>query len=569
MKARILVIDDEEGIRYTFKSFLTDEGHDVETAQSYREALDKLSDRAYDLIFADIILEGRNGLEILRVVRERSLLCPVIMITGEPNIETASEAVRLGAFDYIPKPVKQEKLLHVTRMALRHMGLLMERENYRTNLEAVFRSIRDGIITTDHEMNIVAMNESAMEICGLTRGPAGRSFPAVTAGCDLKCLEYLRETLATNRPLHAHRMECRLRGQIRVMDVTTSPLIKGLSTPPGAMIILRDVTHLTHLENSLGQRQQLLHLVGKSEKMQQVYARIDALAGVDTTVLISGESGTGKELVAEALHYTGGRKNKALVKVNCSALPDNLLESELFGHVRGAFTGAVADKVGRFERADGGTIFLDEIGELTPKVQLQMLRVLQEKTFERVGDSRPIKVDVRLVAATNKVLLEKVRQKEFREDLYYRLKVVDVHLPPLRERRDDIPLLVDHFIKKFNAKFNKTLQSISHQALRALTVYNWPGNVRELEHALEHAFVLCQNLTITLSDLPPELGDLASAPSFSAPDFTRDERHQLLQALEKASWNKAKAARLLGINRKTIYRKLEKFGLLSEGNPSF
>lgn len=565
MKARILVIDDEEGIRYTFRRFLSDEGHDVNTAQNYGEALDKLSYEAYDLIFADIILEGRSGIEVLRAVRERSLFCPVVMITGEPNLETASEAVRLGAFDYIPKPVKQEKLLHVTRMALRHMALLMDRENYRANLEAVFRSIRDGIITTDHEMNIVAMNSSALEICGLTKGVTGGSFPAAATGCDLKCFEYLRETLSTSRPRHVSRMECRLRGQVRVMDVTTAPLIKGPLTPPGAMIILRDVTHLVNLENGLGERQQLLHMVGKSEKMQEVYARIDALAGVDTTVLISGESGTGKELVAEALHYTGERKHKPLVKVNCSALPENLLESELFGHVRGAFTGAVADKIGRFQRADGGTIFLDEIGELTPKVQLQMLRVLQEKTFERVGDSQPIKVDVRLVAATNQVLLEKVGRKEFREDLYYRLKVVEVHLPPLRDRRDDIPLLVDYFIKKFNSKFNKTLESISHQALRALVAYNWPGNVRELEHAMEHAFVLCRNPTITLSDLPPELsGPLAPDPRHPHPEVSLDEQRQLLQALQKTSWNKAKAARMLGINRKTIYRKLEKYGLLSE-----
>jgi transcriptional regulator with GAF, ATPase, and Fis domain len=359
-------------------------------------------------------------------------------------------------------------------------------------------------------------------------------------------------------------MECRLRGQLRVMDVTTAPLIRGPSTPPGAMIVLRDVTHLTNLENGLEQRQHLLHMVGKSEKMQQVYERIHALAGVDTTVLISGESGTGKELVAEALHYTGGRKHKPLVKVNCSALPENLLESELFGHVRGAFTGAVADKIGRFQRADGGTIFLDEIGDLTPKVQLQMLRVLQEKTFERVGDSQSIKVDIRLVAATNRVLLEKVRQKEFREDLYYRLKVIEIHLPPLRERRDDIPLLIDHFIKKFNSKFHKAIQSISHEALRALTAYDWPGNIRELEHALEHAFVLSQNPIITLSDLPPELSDPPSAPLHSAPDLSIDERRHLLQALEKAAWNKAKAARFLGINRKTIYRKLEKYGLMSE-----
>ncbi len=565
MKARILVIDDEEGIRYTFRSFLTDEGHEVETAGNYRESLDRLAEGEYDLIFADIILEGRSGLEVLRRVREKSLICPVVMITGEPNIETASEAVRLGAFDYVPKPVKQEKLLHVTSMALRHRALLNERENYRTNLEAVFRSIKDGIITTDHEMRIVAMNESAMEICGLTGDAAGLDFQSFASGCRGKCFEFLRETLATNRPLEVSRMECRLRGQSRVIDMATYPLIKGPAAPPGAMIVLRDVTRLTDLENGLEQRHQFLHMVGKSEKMQKVYARIDALASVDTTVLITGESGTGKELVAEALHYTGERKHKPLVKVNCSALPESLLESELFGHVRGAFTGAVADKIGRFERADEGTIFLDEIGDMTPKVQLQLLRVLQEKTFERVGDSKPIKVDVRLVAATNKMLLEKVRQKEFREDLYYRLKVVEINMPPLRERRDDIPPLVDHFVRKFNRKFNKTIQSISHQALRVFTAYSWPGNVRELEHAVEHAFVLCRDSTITLSDLPPELGDQPWAALDIVPDVSRDVQRLLLEALEKAGWNKAKAARLLGINRKTLYRKLEKYGLIRDG----
>lgn len=565
MKARILVIDDEEGIRYTFKSFLTDEGHEVETAENYQEAVGKLSQQEYQLIFADIILEGKSGLEILRKVRENALYCPVIMITGEPNIETASEAVRLGAFDYIPKPVKQDKLLHLTGMALRHAALLADRENYRVNLDTVFRSIQDGIITTDHEMKIETMNEAATGICGFRKNAVGMPFQAATGGCDAKCMELLRETLEFSRPARASRMECLFDGQPRVIDVATSPLIKSKSTSSGAMIVLRDVTRLSNLEDGLEQRQHCFHLIGKSVTMQKVYSLIDALANVDTTVLISGESGTGKELVAEAIHFTGARKQKPLVKVNCSALPDTLLESELFGHVKGSFTGAITDKIGRFERAEGGTIFLDEIGDLAPKVQLQLLRVIQEKAFERVGDCKPIKANVRLITATNKVLLEKVQRKEFREDLYYRLKVVEITMPPLRERRDDIPLLIDHFIQKFNKKFNKTIESISHQVLRELTEYHWPGNVRELEHAIEHAFVLSQNPILLLSDFPPEFNNPLSPPtSCSGETMSADERHQLVQALEKTSWNKAKASRLLGINRKTIYRKLEKYGITEE-----
>ena len=238
--------------------------------------------------------------------------------------------------------------------------------------------------------------------------------------------------------------------------------------------------------------------------MQKIYALIKALAGVQTTVLITGESGTGKELVAEALHLAGDRSHKPLVKVNCSALPESLLESELFGHVKGAFTGAIRDNIGRFHRADGGTIFFDEIGDISPKVQLKLLRVLEEHEFERVGSSATTKVDVRLIAATNKNLFEQVGQGELREDLYYRLKVIEIRLPPLRERHEDIPLLIEHFRKGFNAKFKKNIEAISADVLKAFLKHPWPGNVRELEHTMEHAFVFCNHNIITFDNLPPE-----------------------------------------------------------------
>jgi transcriptional regulator with PAS, ATPase and Fis domain len=272
-----------------------------------------------------------------------------------------------------------------------------------------------------------------------------------------------------------------------------------------------------------------------------------------------GESGTGKELVAEALHYNGNRSHKPFVKVNCSALSENLLESELFGHVKGAFTGAVQDRVGRFQKADGGTIFLDEIGDISPRTQLQLLRVLQEREFERVGDSTPIKVDVRVVAATNQNLKEKIRRGEFREDLYYRLKVVEISMPPLRERREDIPLLVEHFLEKFNKKLSRDIVSVSSDVQKIFMEYPWPGNIRELEHTMEHAFILCRQKTITVNHLPSVFKEFIGFKTFTLEDVKVDEPHAIVQALNKTAWNKAGAARLLGISRRTIYRKMKEY----------
>ncbi|MHC4455298.1 MAG: sigma-54 interaction domain-containing protein, partial [Planctomycetota bacterium] len=297
------------------------------------------------------------------------------------------------------------------------------------------------------------------------------------------------------------------------------------------------------------------------DKMQTIFSYIDDLADVQSTVLITGESGTGKELVADALHYKGARDDMLMIKVNCSALSDNLLESELFGHVKGSFTGAVKDRIGRFKMADGGTILLDEIGDMSPRIQVKLLRVLQERTFERVGESTSIKVNVRIVASTNQYLREKIERGEFREDLYYRLNVVEIHLPPLRDRKDDIPTLIDHFVKKFSKKLNKNILGISTEVQRMFMEYNWPGNIREMEHALEHAFILCHQKTITIEHLPPTFGKFFDIKMAFLKDKGVDEKQTILEALEKTAWNKTMASKLLGISRRNIYRKLKKHNI--------
>jgi two-component system response regulator HydG len=564
-RARILVVDDEESIRFTFESFLSDAGYEVAAAADFSSALARLDESDFDLVFADIILGGRTGIDVMRVVRDRELSSQVVIITGAPHLDTASEALRLGAFDYISKPVEQEMLLRVAKTALKHKRLTDEKEKYRLNLEAIFRSVKDGIITVDEKLKVVEANDAAERICGLKRDARGEVFSAVQTNCGKKCLQPLAATIEKKAPAEAERLECERAAVLgQVVSISASPLLDHQGMFSGAVIVVRDETRLADLERDLGERQRFHNLIGRSEKMQKIYSLIETLADLQTTVLITGESGTGKELVAEALHFRGGRSTRPLVKVNCAALSESLLESELFGHVKGAFTGAVRDKVGRFQRADGGTIFLDEIGDISPRTQLRLLRVLQEMEFERVGDSTPLRVDVRVIAATNKDLAEKVRKGEFREDLYYRLKVVEIALPPLRERPEDIPHLTDHFLSKFNVKLGREVTAVSADVRKIFMEYAWPGNVRELEHALEHACILCGTGTITREDLPSHFIDFPGAGTFSVATGERSEAAQILDALEKTAGNKVKAARLLGIDRKTLYRKIDKYGIATE-----
>ncbi len=563
--AKILIVDDEESIRFTFDSFLSDAGHDVAAAESFDEALQIISKMEFDLIFMDIVLGGKTGIDLLKEMRSRNVNCPVVMITGYPNVETASDALRLGAFDYIFKPVKQDTLLHTSNMALQYKFLRDENEKYRSNLEAIFRSVKDAIITVDKDLVVLEVNEAAQKICGMTRGAIGKPLGEFQADCNCKCLDTLQKTISSKQFVELHRTECEHNGRYRqVVTINTSPLLNSRGEFSGAVMVVRDDTRLNELERDLGERRQFHHIIGQNKQMQKIYSLIEDLADVQTTVLITGESGTGKELVAEAIHYKGKRSSKPLVKVNCSALSESLLESELFGHVKGAFTGADRDKIGRFQKADEGTIFLDEIGDLSPGMQLRLLRVLQDKVFERVGDSTPIKVDVRVITATNQDLSQKVKNGEFREDLYYRLKVVEMALPPLRERKDDILLLVDYFIQKFNDKFNKNVVAISEDVRKIFLDYSWPGNIRELEHTLEHAFVVARQNIITVDQLPKNLIDHAVKDISSSTDKNIDEPEAVVDALKRSGWNKSKAARLLGINVRTIYRKIEKYNIRTE-----
>ncbi|MBI4842802.1 MAG: sigma 54-interacting transcriptional regulator [Nitrospirae bacterium] len=452
-------------------------------------------------------------------------------------------------------------LIHIARDISERKKMEEEIHKYKANLEAIFRNIKDAIISVDNGLIVLEANRAAEEICGLTRDSIGKDFRTLPFGYRTECLKVLEDVLKKREPAEAYRMECRSEGcKGKILSIAASPLLTDEGEFKGAVLVVKDETRLAVLEEDLKERRQLHNIIGASEKMQNIFSLIDALADVETTVLITGESGTGKEMVTEALHYKGSRREKPLVKVNCSALSENLLESELFGHVKGAFTGAVKDKAGRFERAEGGTIFLDEIGDVSHGIQAKLLRVLQEKEFERVGDSTPVKADVRLITATNQDLYKKVKEGKFREDLYFRLKVMVIDLPPLRERKEDIPLLVSHFIKKFNKKFSKDIRAVSENIKKIFMEYPWPGNVRELEHVLEHAFILCHQPVISIEHLPDDIKAYkAGASSLKSGEAGAPDA--ILQALKKTGWNKAKAARMLGISRRTLYRKVKEFNI--------
>jgi two-component system, NtrC family, response regulator HydG len=430
-------------------------------------------------------------------------------------------------------------------------------------LGAIFQTVEDSIITVDTKITVTEVNNAAENLCGLTaKNTFGKPLSDCLSQCNRLCQEVLNETLREKKSIKDFQIDCRRKNlPNRTMMLRSFPLIYKDGRFSGAMLVIRDLTRVSDLEIELRERYKFQNIFSKSRKMQDIYTLVQNLADVETTVLITGETGTGKDLVARALHNSGRRAFKPLVIVNCSALSENLLESELFGHVKGAFTGALADKEGRFKAAHGGTIVLDEVGDIAPRIQLKLLRVLQEKEFERVGESKPTKVDVRIIGCTNQDLRQKIRNGEFRADFYYRLNVVEINLPALRERPEDIPILVENFIKVFKQKFGKKIDGMSNNVLALFKKYHWPGNVRELENSVEHAFVLCRGRTITPEDLPSELREditiRLSAVGKQSPKVPQD----IVVALNKTGWNIAKASRLLGITRPTLYRKVQEHGL--------
>jgi two-component system, NtrC family, response regulator HydG len=429
-------------------------------------------------------------------------------------------------------------------------------------LGRVLDSVSDGIITIDRRMRIISFNRAAATITGFTdREAVGKLFFEVFADGLFDAGGPLRNALAKNEYIAGLEREIIGKaGQRRLVLVTINPLFHATGDPGGVVVALRDVQQIHELRQQLKGQSAFHAITGKNHKMREIYGLIEQVADSSASVLIHGESGTGKELVARAIHQQGPRRQRPFVTVNCAALVESLLESELFGHVKGAFTGALNSKLGRFEIADGGTIFLDEIGDISPLIQVKLLRVLQEKEFERVGESKTNKVDVRVIAASNKNLWELVGQGSFRDDLYYRLKVVSITLPPLRERSDDIPLLVQHFVQKFNLQTGKALLGGTREAMAALMSYPWPGNIRELENAIEHAFVLCRGHYFGLDDLPDEIGRARISDELldlDSPAEENVERQRILSTLKSAG-GLSEAARQLGISRTTLWRKLKR-----------
>lgn len=583
---RILLVDDEESLRLTFEMLLKRAGYESVTGvSSFDEALKVIEQGSFDLIISDIVLQGASGIDLLRQIKEMGKTCPVVMITGYPNIETAAEAVRLGAFDYVPKPVKKDELLKIVALALEKQELQREKNRFEAQQEknrylqeTILRSVREIIITVDTHLRVADMNDMARDWSRsfLPEVAIGVSLPTLTSKLGRSLLGDAEEVLKNQKELKMHRTEWQKPdGSVGIMSVTAAPLKDEKSTFLGVVITARDLTHLEDIDTR-DTRSHFHRFVGKSHVMQRIYALIESVGKVDTTVLITGESGTGKELVAEALHEESPRRNRPLIKVDCTAIPEELLESELFGHKKGSFTGADRDRLGRILQADGGTLFLDEIGDISSRMQLRLLRFLQERTFYPVGQDQPIQVDVRVITATNADLKEKVRKDLFREDLYFRLRVVDIILPPLRERNGDVPLLAQHFLTIFDKKMQKGVTGFSDSVMELLLNHSWPGNIRELEHVIERAYVLCTGDTITTDHLPTEVitaepgMHAAPAPAPSQPMHAQpaaplmesdDEVERLLDALRRTAGNKAKAARLLGMDRSTLYRKISSYNI--------
>jgi len=436
-----------------------------------------------------------------------------------------------------------------------------------TPTEAILESISDGVFTVDLQWHITSFNRAAEEITGVSRKEAiGQRCADVfrSSMCGATCA--LQQTLRTGKPIIGQSGYIIDADGNRIpISISTAVLRDADGRVVGGAETFRDLSEVEALRQELERKYRVGDLDSRSPLMQRVFEVLPAIAASPSTVLILGETGTGKELVARTIHSLSPRNQGPMIAVNCAALPDTLLESELFGYRAGAFTGAQKDKPGRFALAKGGTIFLDEIGEISPALQVRLLRVLQERTYEPLGAVRSETADARVIAATNKDLAEQVRQGIFREDLYYRVNVVRIELPPLRRRKEDLPLLVDHFIARFNRLQQKTVPGISAEALSLLMAYDWPGNIRELENIIERAFILCGDGQIDMAHLSGEL----TAHGVALDTDTRHRRsaHDILDiqairaALQRNAYNRLAAARDLGIHKTTLYRRMKKLGI--------
>ncbi|MFP4163158.1 MAG: sigma-54 interaction domain-containing protein [Chitinispirillaceae bacterium] len=459
------------------------------------------------------------------------------------------------------------------------MNCILEEKLSAQCQDMILQTLAEGLFIIDKKGTIIYCNKALEQMTGRPKtqlvGQSCCTLMKEACSPPPDCSLYSRGSVTDT--------EC----SIKHISGKTIPVIKNARVLTdadgeilGAVETLTDISklktteqRLTHLERQFKRRDGIGALVGRSSRMQELYSLLEMAAQSHATILISGESGTGKELAASAIHLSSSRASAPFVKVNCSAIPESLLESELFGHVRGAFTGAVKDKAGRFELADTGTLFLDEIGDISPLIQVKLLRFLQEKEYERLGESITRKADVRIISATNRDLKKLVQEGKFREDLYYRLKVFVVHIPPLRERKEDIGILIEHFIGKFNKETGKKITGVTHDSAVMLMDYSWPGNVRELENAIEHAFVTCPRGKIDVFDIPAEIRRAqmrkdanqnstaeknTETTDLLYPSTPRVSSEELLQTLKECNGNRSEAARKLGIDRTTLWRRINR-----------
>ena len=426
-------------------------------------------------------------------------------------------------------------------------------------------SIADGVFTVDRDFVITSFNRAAEGITGVPLKEAiGRPCCEVFRAeiCEGDCA--LKETIRSGKPVVNRAVFIlRANGQRVPISVSTSMLKDAQGNHVGGVETFRDLTLVETLRKEVLKSYSFEDIISRNPRMREIFSVLPDVAISDSTILIEGESGTGKELLARAIHNLSYRSGKPLITVNCGAIPDNLLESELFGYKAGAFTDAKRDKPGRFALAEGGTIFLDEIGEITPALQVRLLRVIQHKVFEPLGGTQPITANIRVLAATNKVLKALVDDGQFREDLYYRIQVFKLSLPPLRDRKEDVSVLAEHFVDRFNLIKGKDIGGFSREALGALMQYDWPGNIRELENAIEHAFILCRGGLIELSHLPEPLRSLAESRQGFLTGLTLAEMEArvIMEALSRNNGKKTAAARELGINKTTLWRKMKRLRL--------
>ena len=441
----------------------------------------------------------------------------------------------------------------------------MHEEHLRMT-EMILDSVADGVFTVNRDFRITSFNRAAEQLTGVKRSDAlGRPCCEVLKAsiCETACA--LRQTLVTGRPIiNKTVFILDAQGNRIPISISTGVLRDEKGEVLGGVETFRDLSFAEQLYRELEASDRFVDIVGRSRAMRQIFQLLPQIAESPSTVLIEGPSGTGKELLAKAIHRLSPRRDKPFVAINCSALPDTLLESELFGYKAGAFTDAKHDKPGRFALADGGTLFLDEIGDISPALQTRLLRVLQERVIEPLGGIEPVSVDVRIVAATHRPLAKLVRKGLFRKDLFYRINVVRIELPPLRDRREDIPLLIEHFVSKFNRLHGKDILGVSHEVLARLMEYDYPGNVRELENIIEHAFVLCRGNLIEIEHLPPSVrGEQHVGESVPKRGWTLKEMERCLiqDALRRHQGHRAATARELGIHPSTLFRKMRSLGI--------